>query len=672
MENWDKLQKPAIAGQVPCRRRDSGLLILCALALLVFSSRPLPAQADGGGQAAVEQHFAAAQAAQQRSDYLAAEREYRAVLALRPDFAEVHMNLGLLYQMEGRISQAVGEFRRALKLKSGLAGANFFLGVDLCKLGEGSKAVPYLEAAARAQPASPEIHSWLATAQEMAGEYSAEIATLKQALQLQPRDQDLLYLLGHSYEQLGKEQVMLLHKAAPKSARSEQLLAESYATSSQWPLAVLHFQNALATAPELPGLRAELAEVFLRAGRLEAASQQFEAELRLDAHNLRARVGQGEVELIRGDAQAGLQDWDRALALDPAQVERMLGISGTSLADAASDQLPQRLLASLQALSPDLRSRNTPSARLALRILGQQGGAVEQAKPLDSAPQAPAACSLQDIQRQLDRGLSPRLSACAMRALRQSSTQLRMRVARANVEAGDYESALRLLNPLPQAERQSPEALYWRARCYEQLATAAYVRLFRAQPDSYRAHQLLGDLDEARGDDAKAMAQYRAAIALKPGLPNLHYSLGHLLWKNLKVPDARAQLQAELAINPRHPGALHDLGNTYLLEHHADQGLPFLLRALAVDPDNPDLHRDLGTAYSQLRQYEKAEAEYKLALGHDHDGSVHYQLGRVYQALGRKQEASREFALSEQMNRESHQKLEQQTQRLAQIERLPH
>jgi hypothetical protein len=45
-----------------------------------------------------------------------------------------------------------------------------------------------------------------------------------------------------------------------------------------------------------------------------------------------------------------------------------------------------------------------------------------------------------------------------------------------------------------------------------------------------------------RGDDGKAI-EVPLAIALKPSLPNLHYSLGYLLWKDLKVPEARVELE---------------------------------------------------------------------------------------------------------------------------------
>jgi uncharacterized protein HemY len=95
--------------------------------------------------------------------------------------------------------------------------------------------------------------------------------------------------------------------------------------------------------------------------------------------------------------------------------------------------------------------------------------------------------------------------------------------------------------------------------------------------------------------------------------------------------------------------------------------LPYLSKALAANPGSPDIHRDLGTAYSELRDYRKAKEHLETAVLTDHDGSVHYKLARVYQALGEKEKASREFALSTALNRESHEKLEKQTERLGEV-----
>jgi tetratricopeptide (TPR) repeat protein len=663
-------------------RLTASRVCIIVIALVVFPGpSTIAGQTDSShtaNAAIVEAHFAAAQQAQKNNDYVTAVREYRAVLELRPDFAEVHMNLGLAYQLQGQISEAMIEFQRALRLKPALAGANFFLGVDYCKNGDGMRALPYLKAAAKQDPQRPDIWSWLATAQEMSGEIHAEVATLQTALDLQPHNVDLLYLLGQAYERLGKEEVAQLQKTAPHATRSEQLLAESYAASSEWPSAVIHFQNSLAASPDAPGLHVELGEVLLRAGKLTRAGHEFEEELRLTPNSLRAIVRRGETKLILGDVEGSLQDWNSAMAKDDLQAERVLGIRETGLGDAAFEQLPDAQREEIEKLAPELQRRDTPAAYLALAFIAMQSGNSssqasegERALSRSEAVPSPMNCSQVKIQQALMREQFSAIAHCAPQVLAsRPSAKSSYAFARALFEAGDCQASLKLLSGLAPADQHSQEASYWRARCYEKLATASYLSLFQADPNSYRLHQLTGDLNAAKGNDGKAIEEYRLAVALKPSLPNLHYSLGHLLWKDLKVSEARQELEAELALNPRHAGALNDLGNTYLLEHQPDKALPLLSRALAANPQNPDIHRDLGTAYSELRDYPKAEAEFKIAVAADRDGSVHYKLARVYQALGQKEEASREFELSTALNAETHRKLEKQRERLNEVERL--
>src|SRR4029077_3230671 len=134
--------------------------------------------------------------------------------------------------------------------------------------------------------------------------FQAEVVTLHRALQLQPEDIDLLYLLGHAYERLGKQEVSHLEKLAPGSSRNEQLLAESYASSNEWPSAVIHFQNALAASPNRPGLHTEMGEVFLHAGKVNQAIREFDAELQRNPDSLRALVRRGETRLIQGNVDS--------------------------------------------------------------------------------------------------------------------------------------------------------------------------------------------------------------------------------------------------------------------------------------------------------------------------------------------------------------------------------
>ena len=629
---------------------------------------------DADASKTVRAHFYAAQEAQQRGDYAAAEREYRTVLAELPNFAEVHMNLGLLYQLQDRTPEAMAEFRRALKVKPTLAGANFFLGVDYCKNGDGTKAIPYLKAASRLEPGRPDIWSWLATAQETSGDNKAAVKTLKYALSLQPRDPDMLYLLGHAYEKLGKEEVNRLEKAAPASSWSEQLLAESYSSSTQWSFAVIRFQNALALSPNRPGLHVRLGEVFLHAGRLDQAMQEFEQELRISPDDLEAMVREGEVKLIRGETDAALEDWTRALTMDTPRTERVLGIQETEFGEGTMSQLPNSLRERIQSAAPQIRAHHDAAANLALAFLAAQSTSplAGDEEPAPSTKGAPVAqtCVERDVLKSLKTGRYTSVQACLLRVLTPSSSRdLRIQIAQALFELGEYESALRALSGL--SHQQSPPAFYWRARCFEKLAIQAYLQLYQADPDSYRVHELMGDMEAAKENDGKAIEEYRTAVAMKPSVANLHYSLGHLLWKELKTDEARRELNAELELNPRHAGALRDLGSTYLAEHQPEKALEYLNRAFAVEPEDPDIHRDLGSAYAALHDYAKAEAEFGAASAGDQDGSIHYQLARIYQAEGKKERAAHEFEISTSLNRESHAKLEKQTERLNQIEREP-
>jgi tetratricopeptide (TPR) repeat protein len=616
----------------------------------------------------IQSHLAAAQKAQAQQDYATAETEYRAVVQLDPKFAEAYMNLGLVHQLQSRDSDAMKDFHAALQLKPTLTGANFFLGVDYCKQNNGAAAIPYLKAAVAQQPQQVDMLSWLATAQDLSGQWTAEAETLNRALKVQPQNVNLLYLLGQAYERLGKQQAAALKTSASDSVRAEQLVAESYSSTNEWPSAVIHFQNAIAKTPNFPGLHVELGEVYLHAGKLKAAAAEFENELSAKPNSLRARVRRGEVRLLEDNTSEALKDWQRALELDPLQVQRILGIRETGFGDASFEQLPSSLATRLASVEDELKDDNSPAAELVRSFVRLHTG--NPVPPIEIRVAKTKSCAASEIAKLLQEERYSQLPSCISQILTpQTPSARKIEVAGALVEAGEYQSSLRVLDSLPASQKQTAGASYWRARCYEKLATAAYLRLYQADPNSFRVHQLAGDLAATRNDDGKAIDEYRAAVNLNGNAPNLHYSLGHILWKILKIPEARVELEAELKINPHHAGALHDLGDSYLQEHQPEQGLPYLQQAVAADPQNPDIHRDLGTAYTQLKEFSKAVPEYKIGLSNDQDGSVHYKLAKVYQALGQKENADHEFAIYTTMNRESHEKLEKRGQRLADIER---
>lgn len=655
--------------------RRYGVIFLPCCVILIAASLYGAAQRSAGDSSnspEVESHLAAAQEAQNRKDYATAEREYRAALSLAPDVPQAYLNLGLIYQLQDRRPEAMEMFQKALQLDPKLAGANFFLGVDYCRQGRGDLAVPHLKAALRDKPDLAEAWSWLATAQEMAGQGAGQVSTLEAGLRAHPENVDLLYLLGHAYEKVGKDAVDRLQQISPRSPYVEWLLGDSYSTSHYYSVALYHLQNALASSPGIPGLHLAAGEVYLHAGNLKGAKEEIEKELKLHPGSLRATVRLGEIKLLSGDREGALADWGRALAVDPQRVEAILGLREYGFGDMAQERLPDSLRGTLEALRSQIDEGAGPAARLAAAFVASQAGTGDtfDLNSLHTSPSGETApCTLRSLRRWLEEDRLKEAAACGPRVLRAGApASLRLEVARALYEEEQPAEALQVLKGISVAAAQAPEALFWRARSYKKLALATYLRLARTAPDSWRTHELLGDMYQAREDDAKAIEEYRAALAQKPGLPNLHYQVGHLLWKGYKVEEARREFNAELALNPRHAGALFDLGNTYLYEHQPDKGLTYLRQVAAIDPDYPDVHQFLGMAYAQLKQYRQAEAELQRASARDRDGKIYYQLAKVYQALGRSGDAARAFAASDALNRESHRRNEERTARLAAAE----
>lgn len=598
--------------------------------------------------------FEAAEAAQDRKDFSQAERDYRAVISAAPAFAPAYLNLGLIYQAQGQRAKAMKLLSTAASLDPRLFGAQFFLGVDECQQGRPQAATTYLNEALRLRPDYSAVYAWLATAQRMQGNLDGAADSLERGLRIRPGNLDMLYLFGRTYEALGRRAIDQLEKLYPRSAYVEQWLAEDYAQSGYSAAALIHFQHAMAISPDHRGLHLEVGELYLAAGNLGGALDEFNAELRIDPFSVAARVRREEAELLAGEIENALDDWKRAIAQDSSRVAQLLAPQRGSLSVGAENKLPSSLMPRLEAASARLAAFRGTAADAARAFIAIQEGH-KTAFPAFQVGPSPAPCSTSILAEWLRKDQLRLVVHCWKIAVgSRLPPHNREGVARALFIEGHPDRALEVLRTSRVQPQPSAACFYWRARCYKLLAVTAYARLLNISPDSSRAHEVLGHLALAHHQDAKAIQEFRRALELDPSLPDLHYEIGHLLWKNFKVSEAREQFESELKLNPRHAGALLDMGATYLYEHQPAKALPFLRRAEKLDPSNPNTHEFLGTAYEQTGQYAIARDELEKAAASDKDGRVHYQLGKVDQALGDKKAAKEEFAVASRIDLASH------------------
>ena len=190
-----------------------------------------------------------------------------------------------------------------------------------------------------------------------------------------------------------------------------------------------------------------------------------------------------------------------------------------------------------------------------------------------------------------------------------------------------------------------PQLLYYDGRAHAQTAAAAMARLYKLDPDSALVHRALAESYAESNQPEKAIAEYNIALGKQSGNPELLEALGEQQQKLSRFDDARKTYEADLAVNPNNAIALYNLGKMQVEHGHPQEGVEALRKALAahVRPAPADFY--LGYGLAQLGQNDEAAhwLEQSLANGPSPfiEASADFQLARVYQHLGRKEDARR-------------------------------
>jgi tetratricopeptide (TPR) repeat protein len=180
----------------------------------------------------------------------------------------------------------------------------------------------------------------------------------------------------------------------------------------------------------------------------------------------------------------------------------------------------------------------------------------------------------------------------------------------------------------------------------------AFHRIVALNAESAEADMIVGEALDEMHDPLGAQKEFRAAIAVDPKQPNVHFGLGYLLWTKAQYDEATAQFEAELKNNPQHALAMLYLADTQMKTGNAEQAQVSLEKLVKLMPQNPMAHRDLGTLYADAGQNDAAVTELKEAIGlAPKDAAAHWRLARLYRAMGRTADAKAEFEKTNSLNK---------------------
>jgi tetratricopeptide (TPR) repeat protein len=194
--------------------------------------------------------------------------------------------------------------------------------------------------------------------------------------------------------------------------------------------------------------------------------------------------------------------------------------------------------------------------------------------------------------------------------------------------AGKYDDLLAA------AQKQTtPESYYWRTRSYNVIARDAYTRLTQL-PSSAPMEALLAKMEFQRRQYVEAVKHWQAALTFSPDDASIKEQLAISLFQSADLERSRELFQELLKSHPESSELNYYLGDILSKSQKPAEALPFLQKAVTHDPSLLPAHASLARTYLALGQADKAIPHLKAALSVDEDGSLHYELGRAYQAHG--------------------------------------
>lgn len=217
---------------------------------------------------------------QSQQKYPEAIASFRKMLAIDSRIAEIHFNLGVLYNQINAIQDAIASYRKALQLKPNFTVAHFNLGILLQGQGLLPEAAHHYQQAVALEPGFFEAFGNLGTTLQQQGLLKAAEQCYRNALALHPDARGHFNLGTTLYDQGEHEDAIREFRAAvkldPHFGDAWNDLGETLRDRGQMDEAIRCYEQALVVQPGHSRANYNLGEYLCLVDRLNDAIAYFE------------------------------------------------------------------------------------------------------------------------------------------------------------------------------------------------------------------------------------------------------------------------------------------------------------------------------------------------------------------------------------------------------------
>lgn len=209
---------------------------------------------------------------------------YREAIALRPDYAEAHVNLAVLSNARGDQTAATRHYQEALRLRPDYPEAHYNYAVFLAGRGSLRGAADHLLEALRIRPDYVDAHHAYANLLASRSDDPAAVSHYEEALRLRPDDAAAHADYAIVLERLGDLEGATTHFQESLRIRPDPVAHYNFAllleNREERSLAELHYREAIRLWPDYGEAHNNLAILLQVRGDLEGAERHYLAALK--------------------------------------------------------------------------------------------------------------------------------------------------------------------------------------------------------------------------------------------------------------------------------------------------------------------------------------------------------------------------------------------------------
>jgi tetratricopeptide (TPR) repeat protein len=252
-----------------------------------------------------------------------AESALREALAINPERAEWHFNLGLTLEAAGRFEDAAKALVDCHQLSQDDPQVLILIGVNLLRANKPREAIPYLENAERLDGHNAASFVNRVDAYQRLGDHEQAEVMFYMAQQCDPKNPDAYVFLADSLlaRAMHEKAVWCLREAANLDADLPGIharLAEAYAATGRYERARQLFLRELRNDPGDIATLLDLGCLLVSMNRFAEAGEKFRRVLEMETDHPEAHFYLADLAERTGQADAALEQFGVVLRLDPA------------------------------------------------------------------------------------------------------------------------------------------------------------------------------------------------------------------------------------------------------------------------------------------------------------------------------------------------------------------